>query len=191
VQTLDLQDRSPVKVVSLPDHKVIGVGSVSRKMDPETGDLVQKGYFELRDQTTLECEWSRTRTRRSLTVVLVEMPLDSREQVTSLNSVFLLGRQYLSVGTALFSDDETDEYSHGAGMIYAKEGKLYLVEVRRAGKDWEIAVKTSIETRGAVHDTAVIHGFLAVASASKVSTIAYTKLTPGHDPSSRCLPVRL
>jgi len=55
VQTLDLRDRSPVKLVSLPDHKVVGSGSISRKMDPETGDLVQKGYFELREQTTLEC----------------------------------------------------------------------------------------------------------------------------------------
>ena len=55
VQTLDLQDRTPVKLVNLPNHKLIGLGSISRKMDPDTGDLVQKGYFELREQTTLEC----------------------------------------------------------------------------------------------------------------------------------------
>lgn len=123
--------------------------------------------------------------------VLVEMPLESREQVTSLNSVFLLGRQYLTVGTALFSDDEMDEYSHGAGMIYAKEGKMYLLEVRQTGKDWEIAVKTSYETAGAVHDTAVIHGFLAVASASKVSTPRSAELTAGDDSAARRFSIRI
>jgi DNA damage-binding protein 1 len=54
VQTLDLEHRSPMKVVSLAHYKLLGIGSVSRKMDPDTGDIVQSSYFELRDPVTLE-----------------------------------------------------------------------------------------------------------------------------------------
>jgi DNA damage-binding protein 1 len=96
------------------------------------------------------------------------MPLDTREQVTSLSPVFLNGRNYVAVGTSLFSEDENDEYSHGAGMIYAREGRLHLIEPRRDG-GWQIGVKTTVETVGAVHDVTTIHGFLAVAAGNKVS----------------------
>lgn len=56
VQTLDLDERSPTKLVSLPEQKLLGVGSVSRRMNRETGDLIQRAQFELRDQSSLERE---------------------------------------------------------------------------------------------------------------------------------------
>lgn len=99
--------------------------------------------------------------------VLIEMPLDAREQVTSLTPVFLNGRHYVAVGTSLFSEDENDEYSHGVEMLYAREGRLRLVEPTK-DRAWQIVVKTTLETVGAVHDVTVIHGFLAVAAGSRV-----------------------
>jgi len=110
------------------------------------------------------------------------MPLDTREQVTSLSPVFLNGRHYVAVGTSLFSEDENDEYSHGAGMIYAREGRLHLIEPKKEGS-WQIGVKTTVETVGAVHDVTVIHGFLAVAAGSKVSS-RYAVLIKGIHPQA-------
>jgi len=54
VQTLDLEHRSASSVTSLPDMKLLGVGCTSRTMDPETGEMLIKGFFELRDSTTLQ-----------------------------------------------------------------------------------------------------------------------------------------
>lgn len=56
VQTMDLENRSASSVASLPDLKLLGVGSTSRVMDAESGEMLIRGYFELRDSTTLQCE---------------------------------------------------------------------------------------------------------------------------------------
>jgi DNA damage-binding protein 1 len=57
VQTFDLHDRSAGKLVSLDEQRLLGVGSTVRKMDDETGEVVQSGFFELRDPATLRCEF--------------------------------------------------------------------------------------------------------------------------------------
>lgn len=54
IQTLDLENRSPMKIVSLPSYRLLGVGSVRRVMDSETGDIMQSSHFELRDPVSLE-----------------------------------------------------------------------------------------------------------------------------------------
>lgn len=56
VQTLDLGNRSVGKLVSINDQKVLGVGTVQRSMDAQTGDVVQSSHFEIRDNATLEGE---------------------------------------------------------------------------------------------------------------------------------------
>ena len=55
VQTLDLNETSVGKLVSLSEHSLLGVGATNRTMDPQTGDVLQSGRFELRDQTSLKC----------------------------------------------------------------------------------------------------------------------------------------
>lgn len=99
------------------------------------------------------------------------MKLKEREEVTCLNEVFLLGRYYLAVGTAIFpSEDEMDEFTHGGTTITAKEGRVLLIEPKsnESEANWEIELKASMDTVGPVHDVKVIHGFLAVAAGSKV-----------------------
>ncbi len=65
VQTLDLKDRSASKLVSLPEHKLLGIGATNRTMDPQTGDVMQSGHFELRDETSLECAWGELDSNHS------------------------------------------------------------------------------------------------------------------------------
>lgn len=54
VQTLDLGGRSAGKLVSVPEHRILGVGATTRKMDPQTGDVMQSGHFELRDEISMK-----------------------------------------------------------------------------------------------------------------------------------------
>lgn len=54
VQTLDTHHRSPTKLTSISELKMLGIASTSRTMDPQNGDVVQTSYFELRDQNTLD-----------------------------------------------------------------------------------------------------------------------------------------
>ena len=100
------------------------------------------------------------------------MQLEGREEVTSLNLVFLNGRHYITVGTAIFpSDEDFDDFAYAGGIaVSSKEGRMLLIEpILGASSDtWNINVITSLKTTGPVHDSKVIHGFLAVASASNV-----------------------
>ena len=48
IQTLDLGERAPVKLVSCGG--MLGVGTVIRRMDRETGDVIESSRFDLRDQ---------------------------------------------------------------------------------------------------------------------------------------------
>ena len=54
VQTLDLKERSVGKLISVPEYKILGVGSTNRTMDSETGDVLQSGHFEIRDEASLK-----------------------------------------------------------------------------------------------------------------------------------------
>lgn len=97
---------------------------------------------------------------------IASTPLQTREIITCLQPVLLLGRPYLAVGTAIFGSDADfedavldDEY-----RVTAKKGRVMILE-----PDQELAVVTTTETLGPVHDLKVIHGFLAIAAASRVS----------------------
>nr|WVH01967.1 DNA damage-binding protein 1 [Naematelia aurantialba] len=159
VQTLDLQHRSVEKLVSAPDFRVLAAGAVTRTMDPQTGDIKQISHFELRDPMNL--------------TLLAEEKMQEREEVTCVQPVFLNGRHYIAVGTAIFpSDDEFDEavYVGPSALVNAKAGRVLLVEPKLlADNEWDMRIHIPIRTVGAVHDLAVIHGFLAVAAASKVT----------------------
>ncbi|KAK4684331.1 hypothetical protein P7C73_g5851, partial [Tremellales sp. Uapishka_1] len=166
VQTLDLGEKSANRLVSFPEKKVLGMGIISRTMDERDGHVDQKGSFELRDSITLD--------------VLAKLELQEREEVTCANLVFLLGRSYLAVGTALFpTDDEFDDANYGDGVAAANSGRLLLLDSNYddASDTWTIETTAIIKTVGPVHDAKVIHGFLAVASASKVA-IHSLKLRP-------------
>ncbi|ORY34709.1 CPSF A subunit region-domain-containing protein [Naematelia encephala] len=159
VQTLDLQHRSVEKIVNCPDFRVIAAGSITRTMDPQTGDVKQVSHFELRDPTNL--------------ILLAEQKMQEREEVTCVQPVFLNGRHYIAVGTAIFpSDDDFDEavYVGSSAMVNSREGRVLLIEPKlRADEEWDVRALATIKTVGPVHDIEVIHGFLVIAAASKVT----------------------
>ena len=159
VQTMDTGTRTTNKLISLNHHPLLALGSTSRLMDQQTGDVLQTSYFELRDQTTLES--------------YAEMTLQEREEVTCLQEVLLMGRYYIAVGTTRYpSDDEMDKLAGiNESVIHAKTGRLLLLSANKddATDSWSINLVHAHEMPGAVHDLVVIHGFLAVASASTVS----------------------
>jgi hypothetical protein len=112
------------------------------------------------------------------------MDLAEREEVTALSAVFLNGRQYIAVGTAIFpKDDDMDEFTHTDTALTAREGHVLIVEPRKDGDGWEIAVIVKADTVGAVHDVKAIHGFLAIASGSRVGHKLEARLT-GRYPST-------
>lgn len=117
--------------------------------------------------------------RADILVVLAELHLEGREEVTSLNNCFLLGRHYISVGTAIFpSDEDFEEFTYAGGSAVAsKEGRLLLIEPvhNDAADRLDIKIVTQLRTSGPVHDTKVIHGFLAVAFGSSVGCSFPTK----------------
>ncbi|WVF68077.1 hypothetical protein IAT40_002840 [Kwoniella sp. CBS 6097] len=159
VQTLDLGDRSVSRVVALSDQNLAD-GATVRTMDPQDGEVLQSSFLEIRDGTSLN--------------PLAEMPLKEREEVTALASVFLLGRPYLAVGTAVLPADLDEILDDEESLVNVKEGRLLLVDVnvRRdapEGPTADVNVVVESKTIGPVYDVAMIHGFLAVAAGSKVS----------------------
>lgn len=104
--------------------------------------------------------------------MLAELHLQEREEVTCLNSVFLLGRHYIAVGTAIFPPDaDFDEFAYAGGSaVTSKEGRLLLIEpIPNVSADrWDVKIVTSLKLAGPVHDSKVIQGFLALAYASNV-----------------------
>lgn len=113
--------------------------------------------------------------------VLSEISLLPREEITSITPVTLLTRRYIAIGTAVFaSDAEFDDAAmDGDFRVTAKEGRMLLVEpaVDAPTGEWKSEVVVIVKTVGPVHDVAVIHGFLAIAAASKVSE-ARNRLRP-------------
>lgn len=162
VQTLDLGEKSVERLATMPDSNTLACGVVNRRLDPVSGDMVQKATFELRDATTLR--------------VLAEMPLSAREEVTVLEPVMLRGSRYLAVGTVLFGTqaEYEDALFNGpeAASMSAKEGRILLVKpvYDDRTKAWTLTTVTSSKTVGRVNAIATIHGFLAIAAASTVST---------------------
>lgn len=111
--------------------------------------------------------------------VLAECPLEEREEVTIVKTIMLSGRTYLGVGTAIYPAEDDDDLPYGADTtVSAREGRFLLIEPRTCstsntvdsdGATWRCDILESLATVGPVHDVEVIHGFLAVAAASKVS----------------------
>jgi hypothetical protein len=56
VQTLDLKEKSVTRLAAVPELGILAVGTVTRSMDAQTGEVIQKGSFELRDDTALKGE---------------------------------------------------------------------------------------------------------------------------------------
>lgn len=56
IQTLDMGNVSPTKLLSLSEPRVLAVGTTEREMDRESGDVIQRSRLEIRDSSTLEGE---------------------------------------------------------------------------------------------------------------------------------------
>ncbi|WRT69742.1 uncharacterized protein IL334_006733 [Kwoniella shivajii] len=164
VQTLDLGDRSALKIVVL-NEKLIADGIIVKTMDQQNGEILQMSAIELRDSATL--------------TPLAEIPLKEREETTSLSSVLLNGRNYLAVGTALLPSEEAD---YDESLVNVRQGRLLLIQYEEKGKDdeWELKIITEIKVDGPVYDIETIHGFLATATGSKVTI---HRLTPSPSPT--------
>lgn len=91
-----------------------------------------------------------------------------------MTAVFLNGRHYIALGTAIFSSpDALDEANIDEvhSFIAVEKGRLLLMEATEANGKWALDVVETMDTNGAVFDAAVIHGFLVIASANKVSIL--------------------
>ena len=117
-------------------------------------------------------------------VVLAEMTLPVREEVTCLADVMLLGRRYIAVGTAVHSGDDEDDFDDTHAR--AKEGRVLLIspDFDQPPARWTINTECELKTVGAVRDITTIHGFLAVAAASKVSIHRYDPGTGSNSGST-------
>lgn len=166
VQTLDLGNRSATRVAALPGYNLVVAGTVTRSMDHQTGDVLQSSSVELRNATTLE--------------LLSEFQLPEREAVASVNAVTLHGRKYILVGTAIFENEDALEdatLEDVTSFIATNRGRLLLFQINEsAGPSLDLV--TSMTFNGPVYDTVVIHGFLAVATSTKVSILRLTTQPP-------------
>lgn len=104
---------------------------------------------------------------------MAEITLPVREEVTCLVDVMLLGRRYIAIGTAIHSEEDEDDIDEA--HTRAKEGRVMLVspDFDQPPARWTINTECEIKTVGAVRDITTVHGFLAVAAASKVSIHRY------------------
>ncbi|WWC95424.1 hypothetical protein V866_002287 [Kwoniella sp. B9012] len=157
VQTLDLGDRSATKLIAYNEHLLVD-GVIVKTMDSQNGEVLQISSMELRDSNTL--------------TPLAELPLKLREEITSLKAVLLNGQKYLCAGTAILPSDEEEknEYDDEDSYINVKQGRLMLIDILQNEKqEWEFKVVVEKTVEGPIYDLEVVHGFLAVASGSKVS----------------------
>ncbi|WWC92848.1 uncharacterized protein L201_007809 [Kwoniella dendrophila CBS 6074] len=159
VQTLDLGDRSATKITAY-NEKLVVDGMVVKTMDAQNGEILQLSGVELRDAATL--------------TPLTELPLKEREEVTSSKAVFLNGRDYLVVGTAILPSDE-DYEDDDNNYLNVKQGRLLLIDIvkdkskEKEEDKYQLKVVVQKEVEGPVYDIEVIHGFLAIASGSRVT----------------------
>jgi DNA damage-binding protein 1 len=58
VQTLDLGSKSATRVATVPDMKLLAVGTVTQTLAQDTGDVLQVSGVEIRDSTTLKREFT-------------------------------------------------------------------------------------------------------------------------------------
>ena len=158
-------------------------------MDPVTGDVKQQGYLDLRDEGTLDREW-RCGNRQELAnfLVLAEMPLGEREEITYLGNDFVgqYGRDFILAGTAIYSPTEDGAYP--SDNLTAREGRLLCVcPKKKEDGNWMLKIGATIETDGPVYDVKLMMDkYIAIAAGSKVSrtsiSMSLTRLTPGYFP---------
>lgn len=167
VQTLDLGNRSATRVSALPGYNMIVAGTVMRTMDHQTGDVLQSSSVELRNATTHE--------------LLSDFQLPERETVASVNAVTIHGRRYILVGTAIFDNDDALEdatLEDVTSFIATNRGRLLVFQLDESSGSTSLDLVTSQTFNGPVYDTVVIHGFLAVATATKVAILRLTSQPP-------------
>lgn len=91
-----------------------------------------------------------------------------------MTSVFLNGKQYVALGTAIFSSpDAMDESNIDEvhSFISVEQGRLFLMEASEKNGIWSLDFVETVDTNGAVFDATVIHGFLVIASSTKASVL--------------------
>ncbi|GMK54981.1 hypothetical protein CspeluHIS016_0200370 [Cutaneotrichosporon spelunceum] len=163
VLTRDTCDSSATRLAYVPQQDILAVGSVTRSLDAETGEIFQSSSLDLHHPATLE--------------FLTDYQLPEREAVASVTAVFLNGRHYIALGTAIFSSaDALDEANieEVNSFISVEKGRLILMEATETGGKWSLDFIQTLDTTGAVFDASVIHGFLVIASANKVSILRLT-----------------
>ncbi|ORX37687.1 CPSF A subunit region-domain-containing protein [Kockovaella imperatae] len=164
VSTMDTGDRTANKIISMTTQKLLALGTVSRVLESQTGDVLQSSYIELRDPTTLDLH--------------VDLRLKDREEVTCLQEVLFKEDYYLAVGTAILPNDEDLDslLSINESSLYAQSGRLLLVapEQDASSGEWKLKIVHSKDVPGPVNDIASIHGFLAIAAGSTVTTVKAT-----------------
>lgn len=173
VSTLDLGDSSAIRLDFVPGRDVLAAGMIRRTLDPETGDIFQSSYVEIRHPTTLAREHLAF---VKLTTVLATYQLPPREAVTSVRAVRFGQIDYIAVGTAVFSTDEDlDESSLDeiSTFVPVDKGRLIILEpfqkVVQKQNQWALDEIVTLDTTAAVYDAIVVDGYLAVASATKVT----------------------
>ncbi|CAK9784030.1 hypothetical protein CC85DRAFT_281947 [Cutaneotrichosporon oleaginosum] len=164
VLTWDTGDSSATRLAYVPHQDILAVGSVTRSLDADTGDVFQASSLDLHHPTTLE--------------FLTDYLLPEREAVASVNVVFLNERHFIALGTAIFptaaalDEANIDEVQSFVGV---QKGRLLLMEATELDGRWSLKVVEAVETNGAVFDATVNYGYLAVASANKVSIMKLSK----------------
>lgn len=114
--------------------------------------------------------------RCSADPVLGDYQLPEREAVASVTAVFLNGRHYIALGTAIFSSDDAFDESNIDEVntfVSVEKGRLLLIEAIETNGSWSFDVVETVETNGAVFDATVIHGFLVIASSTKASVLRF------------------
>lgn len=56
VLTRDTGDSSATRLAYIPDQNILAVGSVTRSLDADTGDIFQASSLDLHHPSTLECK---------------------------------------------------------------------------------------------------------------------------------------
>ena len=168
-------NRSTQRVASSGSFRVLCTGSTVRHLDRDSGEISQTGYFELRDQTSLDRELKSDEFVSEVHIsssVLAEMQLQDHEEITFIEEVLLANQPYIAVGTAVFPDDE-DSDDLGP-VVHAKAGRLLLITPVHDSRpdEWSIQLVHERSTTGPVYDVKAIHDFLAVAAGSIVSWAA-------------------
>lgn len=144
--------------------KTLGLGILQSSLDASTGDMLELGYFELRDVSSLEGE---SACLLKLKAALAQYLLDPTESITALETVVIQGVNFFAVGTAF-------DASEGS-MNNVKRGRLLLLEAVYSFDDqsWSIKLQGELNVSGPVFAVQPVRDYVAIASQNKVSCVGY------------------